>query len=146
MEFKMKAANCDTNFDFTLNLSEINKFDVYYLDSKVKFNDEFITFNKLCDKLANFDNIYVKDSDNFFSDCIDDDTIYEKWDELCDICSELEDLAHNTELLMDSFKQFKVVFADTYTIELSELEYNTKANVLWTIYYAIHEIDLPDGY
>lgn len=146
MEFKMKASNCDERFDFTLDLSEIKKFDVYYLDSKVKFNDKVITFNRLCDKLANFNNIYVKDSDNFFSDCIDDDAIYEKWDKLCDICSELEDLAHNTELLMDSFKQFKVVFFDTHTIDIEELEYNTKANVLWTIYYAIHEIDLPDGY
>ena len=146
MEFKMRAYNVDTNLEFTLNLSEINKFDVYYLDSKVKFNDKFITFNKLCDKLTNFDNIYVKDSNNFFSDCIDDDTIYEKWDDLCDICSELEDLAHNTQILKESFKQFKVVFFDIHTIQLSEDEFTDKANVLWKLFYAIHEIDLPDGY
>lgn len=146
MKFRLKAYNVDTNLEFTLELPDNCKTDGYYLDTKVLFNNEFITFNKVCDKLVEFDRIHIKDSDNFFIDCIDDDAIYDKYDIVCDISSELEDLAHNTQLLNEAFAKFKRVYADVHTIQLSEDEFSDKANVLWKLYYAIYEIELPNGY
>lgn len=146
MEFTFRGYNSDTNIEFKLELSDVGRFDVYYIDNKVKFNDNFIELYKVCDKLTDFDNFVIKDSDNFFSDCIDDDAIYEKWDMLCDIKERLEDLTDETEQLKDSFKQFKSVFFDIWEIEQQEQQFSDKARVLRHLFYALQEIDLPDGY
>lgn len=145
MEFKFKAFNEDTTLVFTMELSE---FDEICIDTRCKFNNEFVKFEKLADKLFIFDTIRVVDV-KVFEDLDNFDKVYEEWDTISQIGVRLEE---GSECFADIVKHFEKInswhYSESIDFEMSDLmdKFRACQKLFDNLYDAINEISLPDGF
>lgn len=145
MEFTFRAYNDDTNLVFNLELSE---FDELCVDTRVKFNDNFVEFGKLAEKLFIFDTIRVENV-KVFENLDDFDKVYQEWDTICQIETRLEE---GSECFTDIVKHFEKIqcwhYSESYDFEMLDLIDRFKAcqKLFDNLLVALEEIRLPDGF
>ena len=145
MEFKFKAFNEDTTLVFTMELSE---FDEICIDTRVKFNDKFIEFGKLAEKLVIFDDILLTDV-KVFENLDNFDKVYEDWDTISQIEVRLEE---GSECFTDIVKHFEKIecwhYSESYDFEMLDLIDRFKAcqKLFDNLLAALETIKLPDGF
>lgn len=145
MEFTFKAYNDDTNLVFNMELSE---YDEICIDTRVKFNDTWIEFRKLAEKLVVFDNILIVDV-KVFENLDDFDKVYEEWDTIGQI--ELR-LNESSECFKDIVEHFEKIqswhYSESYDFEMSDLTDRFRAcqKLSDNLLTAVETIKLPDGF
>ena len=145
MEFTFRAYNDDTNLVFTMELSE---FDELCVDTRVKFNDNFVEFGKLAEKLVVFDDILLvnvkvfENLDNF-------DQVYAEWDTISQIEVRLEE---GSECFANIVKHFEKIeswhYSESYDFEIADLLFKFRAcqKLFDNLLVAFEAIRLPDGF
>lgn len=145
MEFTFRAYNDDTNLVFNLELSE---YDELCVDTRVKFNDTWIEFGKLAEKLVVFDNILLVDV-KIFDDLDNWSKVYEDWDTITQIEVRLEE---SSECFKDIVKHFEKIqswhYSESYDFEIADLLYRFRAYLKLSdnLLIAFEDIRLPDGF
>lgn len=145
MEFKFDAYNDDANLVFSMELSE---FDEICIDSRIKFNDKFVEFGKLAEKLVVFDDILLVDV-KVFENLDNFDKVYEEWDTISQIEVRLEE---GSECFADIVKHFEKIeswhYSESYDFEIAELMFKFRAcqKLFDNLLDALNEIRLPDGF
>jgi len=145
MEFTFKAYNDDTNLVFNMELSE---FDEICIDTRVKFNDKWIEFGKLAEKLVVFDNILLVDV-KVFDDLNNFDKVYDEWDTISQIEVRLEE---GSECFTDIVKHFEKIqnwhYSESYDFEMLDLidRFRACQKLFDNLLIALETIRLPDGF
>ena len=145
MKFKFEACNDNANLEFTLELSE---FDEICIDTRIKFNDEFVKFEKLAEKLFHFNTINIVEV-KVFEDLDNFDKVYEEWDIVGGILSQLEEGSKCfTEIVEHLEKIQSWHYSESIDFEMSDMTEKFKAcrKLFDNLFNAVNKISLPDGF